>query len=554
MLRELRIRNFVVVEELRLEFGAGLSVLSGETGAGKSIVVEALALLVGGRPSADMIRAGAPRALVEARFDVRGLVDIEATCDDAGVDLEDGWIILRRELRREGRHRAWVNGSPSTTALLKRIGVDLIDIHGQHEHQRLLDRGEQRRVLDAFGGQGDLAEDAAHRWDEMVEIEGRLEDVRARARAGIERADYLRFKAEEIEAAALEEDEEVRLETDARRLSHSEELLEIASTLYHELYESEGSIVERLGQAGGRLEGLASIDASSRRFIELYEPALRGIEELGRELAAYRDGVEHDPARLDEIRERQDALYRLKRKYGDSLTAVLEAGRAARAELDGIEGADDAIRALERERAEVAAVFHDRVAKLTKSRRKAAKRLESAVNEMLPKLGLEGGRLEVKLTPLDAPARSGGERIDLLVSLNPGFPPAPLTRVASGGELSRLMLALQTALVRVEEAPVLIFDEVDAGVGGRVAHQVAEQLRVVADRHQVVVVTHLAQIAARADEHYSVGKIADRDETRTEVRALTEDERVVEVARMLGGDPGSDASRAHAEELLAGRV
>ncbi len=554
MLRELRIRNFAVVEELSLEFGPGLSVLSGETGAGKSILVEALALLVGGRPSPDMIRAGQSRATLEGRFEVAGVDGLEGLCAEAGVDTEDGWLILRRELRREGRHRAWVNGSPSTTGLLKTLGARLLDIHGQHEHQRLLDRAEQRRMLDAYGGHEDVAADVLGMWDEMVEIEGRLESVRAAATAGRERADYLRFKAEEIEAAELDADEERALETESSRLSHSEELTRLAEELHHRLYEGEGSIVEQLGDIGGRLDALVQIDESGLRFADLFESALRTIEELGRELGPYRESVEHDPATLDVIRERQDLLYRLKRKYGEPLTTIIEAGAKARAELDSIEGADDEIARLDAARGHAASLFHQRTKDLAKARLRASSKLAGAVNATLSGLGLEGGRFEIGLEPLDAPGRAGAERVEFLVSLNPGFPPAPLARVASGGELSRLMLALETALVSVDDVPILIFDEVDAGIGGTVAHQVAARLVRVATSHQVLVVTHLAQIAAHADAHYSVGKAARQGETKTSVRELYGDQRVSEVARMLGGDPDSDASRAHAEELLAGRL
>ncbi len=554
MLRELRIRNFAVVRELTLEFGPGLSVLTGETGAGKSILVEALDVLVGGRPSVDMIRAGEGRALIEGRFELADLPAVRVACDEAGVDIEDGWLILRRELRREGRNRAWVNGSPGTTGLLRELGARLLDLHGQHEHQRLLDRSEQRRILDAFGEHEELVDRVCAAYEALEEIESRLEEVRRTAREGRARADFLRFKVEEIDAARLEPGEDGRLAGEAARLGHSEELIELAGRLHAALYESEDAVVERLGELGRPLRELVRIDESARRFLELHEAALHNAEELGRELGRYGDSVEHDPARLARVRARQDQLYRLVRKYGDDVESVIEAGESARRELAGIEGADAEIERLEKLRDERAGTLQRHAAELGAAREVAARRLEEATMASFPGLGFGGGRLEVALEPLEELSPRGGERVNLEVTLNPGFPPGPLSRVASGGEMSRLMLALKTALVSVDDVPTLIFDEIDAGVGGEVAHRVAERLEQVAASHQVLVVTHLAQIAARADAHYAVDKESESGGPRTGVRALAGEARVEELARMLGGDPDSATSRAHAEELLSGRA
>jgi len=554
VLRELRVRNFAVVEEATLEFGPGLSVLSGETGAGKSLLVEALALLVGGRPSADMIRAGAGTARVEGRFEIEDIDAVRTLCEDAGVDHDDGWLILCRELRREGRHRAWVNGSPSTAGRLREFGRRLLDLHGQHDHQRLLDRAWQRRILDAHGRHEALAGRPAAAHDGLRAIEGRLEDTRHAAREGRERADYLRFKRDEIAAAGLEPDEDDALESEARRLSHSEELIELSGSLHHELYEAEGSIVDRLGEFAARLEALVSIDREAAPFRDLLEAALRNVEELGRSLAPYRDSIEHDPRRLDEIRVRQDLLYRLKRKYGGTLEEVIRAGEEARRELEAVRGSDEEIERLEAAREAASAGLAALASELSERRRGSAHTLAEAVTAALPELGLRGGRFEIALDTYGEIRATGAEGVEFLVSLNPGFPPAPLRRVASGGEMSRLMLALETALIEVDDLPVLVFDEIDAGIGGEVAHRVATRLVRLSAAHQVLVVTHLAQIAARADAHYSIGKVTEADSARTSVRALTGGERVREVARMLGGDPASHASRAHAEELLAGQL
>lgn len=554
MLRELRIRNFAVIDELTVELGPGLTVLTGETGAGKSILVEALALLVGGRPSADLIRAGRGRATVEGRFEIGGSPALAALADEAGVDADDEWLILKRELRREGRHRAWVNGSPSTTKLLRALGERLVDLHGQHEHQRLLSRGEQRRILDAFGGAADLARRVAEAHRALSEVEAELAETRRRAAEGRERADYLRFKAEEIEAAKLRPGEDEELKAETRRLTHSEELIALSERLYGEVYEAEGALVDRLGDVGRGLGELARIDPAREDLLALHETALRTIEELGRELGEYRGSVEHDPARLEKVRDRLDLLYRLGRKYGDTVEDVIQTGQTARAELAGIEGAEDEIERLERARTERQRTLEGLADELGAARRRAGGQLEEAIERSLPALGLVGGRFEVRLEPLPTIGPGGRERTEFQVSLNPGFDPAPLNRVASGGEMSRLMLALKTALVEVDEVPVLVFDEIDAGIGGEVAHRVASRLARVAASHQVLVVTHLAQIAARADAHLSVDKRADGEATRTQVIPLAGSERVRELARMLGGDPESAASRTHAEELLAGEA
>jgi DNA repair protein RecN (Recombination protein N) len=550
MLRELRIRDLAVIDELSLELGEGLTVLSGETGTGKSILVEALSLLVGERASADYIRAGADRARIEGRFEVDGCADILDRCERAGIEVEDGWLVLKRELQREGRHRAWINSSPATTSLVRELGDRLLDLHGQHEHQRLLHRPEQRRILDAFGGATELSAHVAEEYRGLRAVEERLAQARRRASEGRERADYLRFKADEIEAAGVEPDEEGHLERDARRLTHSEELLAVTRDLYDGIYDGEGSVVDRLGQLSQSLGELTRIDPEGQAFEELHETALRALEELGRRLGEYRTDIEHDPARLGQVRERLDELYRLKRKYGESLAEVIAAGHAARAELTSIEGSEDEIERLEAERSASTERLEAGAGLLSEARVAAARRLEETVGRSLPELGLAGGRFAVHLEPQDEVAPGGKERVEFRVSLNPGFEPAPLARVASGGEMSRLMLALKTALAEVDEVPILIFDEVDAGIGGEVAHRVAERLAGVAGSHQVLVVTHLAQIAARATAHLSVDKLTEGDRPRTRVQLLEGGDRVRELARMLGGDPESEVSRTHAEELL----
>lgn len=550
VLRELRVRDYAVIDEARLELGPGLNVLSGETGAGKSILVGALSLLLGERADTEVVRAGEESAVVEAVFDVSDRPEIRERCREAGLDLDDGWLILRRELQREGRNRVWANGSPTTVTRIGELGSSLVDLHGQHEHQALLGRADQRRILDAFAGAGEEAGRVEELYREWQELLGRAEELRRESDELEERADYLRFKAEEIEEAELEPGEEQELEDEARRLSNSEELISLSGEVYRELYGSEDSLVDRLGQLRRSVSELADIDTEAGEFTELYETGLHSLQELGRRLGEYQGSVDHDPARLDAIRSRLDEIYRLQRKYGETIEDVLAEGREARQELNRLEGSEEEIETLEARAEETREELAAAADELSRARREAAGRLEEEITAILPELGMDEGLFRVHFEERDEPGPHGAENVEFLVTLNAGFEPGPLSRIASGGELSRVMLALKTALAGVDEIPCLVFDEIDAGVGGEVAHRVAERLGSVADRHQVFVITHLPQIAARADAHYRVEKSQAGGRAATRVRLLEGDERVSEVARMLGGDPGSDVSRRHARELL----
>lgn len=551
MLKELHVRDYAVIDELRLELDAGLNVLSGETGAGKSIVVGALSLLLGERASSDVVRSGQERALIEGVFDVSELPDVAGRCEAAGIEVEDGWLILRREVQREGRNRAWVNGSPATAAFVREIGAGLVDLHGQHEHQSLLRRGAQLAILDAYAGAQPLSERVGTAHARVMAARREIEDARRSVAEIRERADYLGFKAEEIEAAELQSDEEESLGAEARRLEHSEELLALSGSLYEAVYGSEESVVDRLGSLRRRLDELIAIDPDAVALERLLDTARHALEEAGRELQKYHEGVSHDPGRLDEIRHRQDLLFRLKSKYDGTIPEVIAAGSAARAELDRLESGEFEIDGLEAARVEAEHGLVDVAAELSAARERASRRLGKRVSAALPDLGMGAGRFDVELEPLDAIGPAGAERAVYRVRLNAGFEPQPLARVASGGELSRVMLALKTELAAVDRIPSLVFDEIDAGIGGQVAHQVADRLSEVARRHQVFAITHLPQIAARAATHWRVDKGTSGGKSAARIERLDGDARVEEMARMLGGDPDSGLSRRHAEEMLA---
>ena len=551
MLIELRIENFAVIEALSVRLDRGLNVLTGETGAGKSIIVGALSLLLGERASAEAVRAGAERAVVEGVFDIAGREDILALLHAQGIEAEDGLLILRREVAAEGRNRAWVNGSSSTAGLVGALGSRLVDLHGQHEHQALLRVEAQRDILDAYAGHTETVTALAAAHGTLRAARADLEGLEARRREVEQRADFLRFQLQEIEAAGIEAGEEAKLEEESRRLEHAEDLATLSNRLHQALYESERSLSASLGELRRELDALIRIDPSQEPAREMLEAAYYNVEELGRRMGDYASRIEHDPARLDVIQRRQDLLYRLKNKYGPELEDVLETARRARAELDLLEVSGFERKALEKREAEARSEVDRLAARVTSKRRSAAERLAGEVMRVLPELGLKGARFTVALEALPEPGPAGAERVEFLVAVNVGFEPKPLARVASGGELSRVMLALKTILARVDHVATLVFDEIDAGIGGRVAVQVGGKLREVAGHHQVFAITHLPQIASRADHHLLVQKSDAAAVTTTSLDELEGEDRVRELARMLGGDPESDTSLDHARELLA---
>lgn len=552
MLTELRIKNYAVIEDLSLQFAPGLVVLTGETGAGKSIIVGALSLVLGERAATDVIRAGEQRAVVEAVFDVGERDDLLQRCEEVGIDASDGWLVLKREVNANGRSRAWVNGSPATASLTGGFGGALVDLHGQHEHQTLLHAGPQREILDAFGGAQELASELHDCWSRLSEVRRKRAEVEERRARTEERAELLRHQAEEIEGAELgDPEEDLKLADEERRLAHAEELIERATALSDAVYSSDGSVYDRLGGLRRELAALAKVDPGAEaRFGELFDTAYYTAQELGERLSAYRDSIDVSPDALDRIRGRIDTLYRLKVKYGPTLEDAMAAGLRARQELDGLDLAGFELEELAREEETLAVQLEKLAAKLSKSRAKAAKALSEEVGGLLPELGMPDGRFEVALSQRPAIGSTGAEDMEFRVTLNKGFDPRSLSKVASGGELSRVMLALKTILARLDRTPTLIFDEIDAGIGGIVGGKVAERLKTVAVHHQVFVITHLPQIAALADHHMLVTKESKGKKSVTRVDELRGDDRIRDLARMLGGDPEREASLEHARALL----
>ncbi|HJP86033.1 MAG TPA: DNA repair protein RecN [Gemmatimonadaceae bacterium] len=550
MLTELRIRNFAIIEQVNLPLAEGFNVLSGETGAGKSIIVGALGLLLGERASGDLIRSGADKATVEGVFDVSTLKGIARLADERGIEVEDDTLVLKREIGSNGRGRAWINGTTVTASVLAEIGRLLVNLHGQHDAQTLLDNESQRRILDAFGGADAQVDAVATTYRELSSVRREIANLSTRRAEAEKRADYLRHVAREIEEAKLIPGEDSKLEDEARVLENADELRTLASALNELLSGEESSVLSQLSAAQRPLSSIERIDPAAARMQELFDAGFYALQELARAVEDYAGSVELDPERLEEVRRRRDRLFGLLKKYGPTLENVIEAGRNARAELDLVDTAQFDLANLNARESELRKRLVSQAEQLSEMRLSAAKKLAKAVDALLPSLGMPDGRFRVTLTSRDEPNADGAEDVEFRVALNVGHEDRPLARVASGGELSRVMLALKTILARVDRVPTLIFDEVDAGIGGRVGLQVGDTLRRVAAEHQVFAISHLPQIAARAHHHIVVAKGAKGGVTTADITVLEGSSRVNEIARMLGGDPESKLSRAHAKELL----
>jgi len=546
VLTELRVRDLAVIADVTLPFQPGLNVLTGETGAGKSMLVDALALLLGERASADIVRPGAEKTVVEGAFEFGAAVHrhLLTPFAELGVELEEGRLVLKREVLREGKSRAWVNGSPVTIGVLSEIGGLLVDLHGQHETQSLLHPDAQRDMLDAYADadvERVAVRDAHARVKDLELREAELTTRQADVR---KKADYLRHVLQEIERAKPKVGEDDALEVEAKRLTHAEELGRLAREL-EEAVDASG-----LTKAQKILASLLRVDASLGKWQELLDAAFAGAAELAQAARAYASDIEADPERLNAVEQRRDLLFRLQQKHGPTIPDVLAARDTAARELELLDTADLDLRSIAADRELAAAEFQRASAALTTKRTAGAKKLARAVNKLLPALGMEGGRFEARLFPRTTRDARGAEDIVFDIKLNEGLEARPLARVASGGELSRLMLALKVVLAAHDVVPTLVFDEIDQGIGGEVGGRVGEALVDVSrEGRQALVITHLPQIAAHADQHLVVAKGKKGGLATSDVAVAAGDNRVKEIARMLG-DADMATARRHAVELL----
>ncbi|MDR2637630.1 MAG: DNA repair protein RecN [Zoogloeaceae bacterium] len=550
MLTHLAIRDFVIVDRLELEFQAGFTALTGETGAGKSILVDALALALGERADPGVVRGGKERAEIAATFDLASLPEAKAWL--AGQDFPaDDELLLRRVVEAGGRSRAYINGSAASVQQLKAIGELLVDIHGQHAHQSLLRAEAQRELFDMHGGLSGLAAEVAASWKEWRRLADLLAAAEAGGEAGERERDMLAWQIRELEETALQPSEWAELEAEQRRLAHAASLIEGAQYALAALSDGEGACESLLSAVADRLAGMAALDHELEEGAQIVQSAQAEISEVVTLLRRYADRVELDPARLAAVETRQETLLALARKHRvevEALPGVLAALQARHAEL----AASTDLAALAEKVTEARAAYRSLAARLSAGRGKTAAALEKDVSAEMQRLALTSGRFVVALPPREGGSANGDEQVEFRVAGLAADEARPLAKVASGGELSRISLALQVVASQNARVPTLVFDEVDVGIGGGVAEIVGRLLNQLGKERQVLCVTHLPQVAARADHHWQVSKSAAEGRISSHIAPLAPEERIHEIARMLGGVEITATTRQHARELLAG--
>jgi DNA repair protein RecN (Recombination protein N) len=561
MLKELSIKNFAIIDQLRVEFAPGLNVFTGETGAGKSIVVDALSLALGERASVDLIRSGFQEAVVEAAFELTNRIaaDVTALLSEQGIEMDPGGdLIVRRVLSSSGKNKVYINGSLANLATLAAVGANLADIHGQHEHQSLLSLERQMEMLDTFGGLGALRDEVTAEYRRLLNIRKDLAELQEGERDRAQREDLLRYQKNEIEAAQLKSGEDEELADAQKVMANAEKLTSLSAMVDDALYSADGSVLANLKKAINGLNELIEIDSSLAAARDLCESGRAQIEEAAREVTSYHNRGESDPQRLEQIGDRLDLIQKLKKKYGKTIEEITVFGTKASVALERMERSTEEIENLKSGIQEIKFGLTDKANQLTKKRKEAARELEKKVEAELNHLGMKKTTFTLKITQepggdtfdgLKLGPR-GADRVEFLISPNAGEEPRSLAKIVSGGELSRIMLALKTILVEGDSIPTLVFDEVDAGIGGAVAEEVGKKLKRVAAKRQVFCITHLPQIASMAGSHYGVTKSVKKDRTNTEVRLLDKQERVDEIARMLGGKTITEATVRHAEEMI----
>lgn len=558
MLTLLKIKNIALINELQLEFAKGLNLLTGETGSGKSIIVDSLGALTGERVSSDLIKEGASAAQIEGLFSIRATADLHEIFYESGIDLEDAHevdLIVRRELAAGGRNRIFINNQLVTQAFLKKIGAFLVDIHGQGEQATLFNPATHLEMLDEYADVKILRDKTAKKFAEMAAIERELKSLRDDEAQKLQLLDILRFQVDEIKKVGLKTGEDELLEEEKRRLNNVEKLSTLSDESYALLYENEEATVTTLEKAVRRVTELAEYESSFRDYIEGLQTAQAVLEDLAMSVRDFRNRLEFSPERLEEIESRLAEISRLKRKYGGTVETVLAHFEESEARLSNIESAELREEEL-RKRLEIARGEYLEIARqLHEKRAKAARKFEREVETNLKKVALEKARFEVRVERDENDSKTftakGFDQIEFYFSANVGESPKPLAKVASGGEASRLMLILKTTAKTTENPKAMVFDEVDTGIGGRVAEAVGLKLKELAADHQVLCVTHQPQVASLADHHFVVAKETVKNRTEIRVGELDERSRVEEIARMLTGKEITETARQHAKEMLA---
>jgi DNA repair protein RecN (Recombination protein N) len=555
MLRELRIKNFTIIDNLTINFSSGFNVLTGETGAGKSIVVDAIGLLLGDKSSPDMIKSGNKEAQIEAHFDNSGIPLLK----DLDIEDNDG-IHIRRNISAQGKGRAFVNDTSVSMQTLSNIGRNITDIHGQHEQQGLLKKENHISFLDSFGGLAADADNLKSLYEGVSDLRNKVNELKERIRERGQRIEFLRFQVSEIDSAALKHGEKEAIEEERAILLNLSRLKESSETAYALLYEAEGSCLEKLSSVAAAIKDMANIDQSAKELLDVIEPAVPQIEDAALLLRKFKDKYDMDPRRLDEIEERYEAIKRLEKKYGEGIEGILIYRDKAEEELKGLEQAEEQQESLGSELNKKEEELKKAADALSKKRHSSSKRLESAITGELREVGFQKAEFKADIKKRDEVNSTGCDDVEFLFSANPGEPPKPLIKVASGGELSRIMLAFKCIEIRREakgagretNGRTLIFDEVDSGIGGVTAQHVGKRLKAIAGSYQVLCITHLPQIAAMADNHLKVEKVIKGDNVEVRIEPLSDKDRQSEIARMLSGNI-TDLSLRHAKELLISR-
>jgi DNA repair protein RecN (Recombination protein N) len=562
MLQSLRIKNLAVIEDIEVDFSKGFNVFTGETGAGKSIIIDALGLLTGERTDTDLIRTGAEQMSVEGIFETGSSMEIEQLLKESGIDIDGNRIVIKRELKPDGHSRGLVNGCFATTRLLKLLGFFLIDIHGQHQHQRLLDKANHLTVLDSFAGTDELKEEVGLLFDQMEQIRKQLDGIRQDERLKAQKIDILNFQIRELDDARLEAGEEERLEQEQQILANSEFLFRNASEAYSLLYDEETNIVSRLDQVKKNLSKISDIDPSFAADFEGTETMLYNLKDMAMKLQDFSERAAPDANRLGEVEARLDLIKRLKKKYGSSVAEMIAFHSNAKKELEELTTSEEKEAELEARIDEIRRAYVVKAIELRNKRQEAAPRLVQNVEHQLSMLAMERTKFNISFRPVTTESSfyvgeeqykagpSGIDEVEFFIAPNVGEDLRPLSKIASGGELSRFMLALESAFKEKSEGRTLIFDEVDSGIGGRVAEIVGKKLRLLAFNNQIICVTHLPQVAASASEHFFISKSVRFNRTYTTIKKLTYEEKISEIARMLGGLKITDATIQQAREFL----
>lgn len=543
MLRELRIKNLAIIDDLRVRFEKGFNVITGETGAGKSIIVDSLGLALGSRAQSDFIRSGEKEAVIQAYFEADGMNEFP----DIGIDLSEG-IILRRSISATGKSRAYVNDIIVSLQGLAEIGRTLVDIHGQHEHQSLLSVDKHRRFVDSFGRLQEDNKEVSILYGEVEVLKREEAELKQKIKERAHRLDLLRFQIREIDSASLKAGEKDDLSEKKVILSNLGRLRELAETAYSIIYGADGSCIERLSSVISKVKEMSGIDHSVSGMLDMLWSARPFIEDAAVFLRGYKDKYEFEPEMLSGIEDRLELIKRLEKKYGEGVDNIVQYRNGAEKELHELELADERVDSLESELKMKEERLIDSAALLSGKREKAAEKLEKLVRDELKELAFGNAEFIINIKR-EAISPHGIDRVEFLFSANPGEPPKPLAKIASGGELSRVMLALKSILADFDSIPVVIFDEVDAGIGGKTAESVGKKLKAIAGRRQVLCTTHLPQIASMADFHLKTEKKQREEKVSVEVKELAGGERLHEIARMLSGKI-TDVSLKHAKELI----